>query len=164
MGLLQKAARSEAVEQELGNLTTERKKLVTQVSRYARDAGFRRNVLDAYENRCAVTRTQLKLVEAAHILPVASEGSSDHVSNGIGLSPTMHRAYDAGLIFLDEAYCMRLNKSKAKELQKQNLDGELNRLCSFLDQSIHLPKQKTQHPDPEFIRRANQYRRIPHYC
>jgi putative restriction endonuclease len=55
----------------------------------------------AYGNRCAVTRVQLRLVDAAHILPVGTTGSADHVRNGIALSPTYHRAFDAGLIYLD---------------------------------------------------------------
>ena len=30
----------------------------------------------AYDQRCAVTRIQLRLVDAAHILPVGAEGST----------------------------------------------------------------------------------------
>ena len=38
-----------------------------------------------YDNRCAVTRIQLRLVDATHILPVPSGDSSDHVTNGMAL-------------------------------------------------------------------------------
>ncbi len=163
LDLLKKATLSEAIEEGIRDLTAERQRIISKISRYSREANFRKKVLNAYDNRCAVTRFQLKLVDAAHILPVASEDSSDHVFNGIALSPTMHRAYDTGLIFLDEDYYMRLNKGKAAELKGQNLDGGLSQLCSFLDQSIHLPLEASQRPKPELIRQANQYRRIPDY-
>jgi len=52
---------------------------------------------------------QLRLVDAAHILPVHTEETIDDVRNGIALSPTYHRAFDGGLIYLDENYAMRIN-------------------------------------------------------
>ena len=77
--------------QEMENLSTERQRVVSEVSRLSRDAAFRQRVLFAYGNRCAVTRVQLRLVDAAHILPVGAPGSSDHVRNGLALAPTYHR-------------------------------------------------------------------------
>lgn len=139
LNLLKKATLSEIIDQDIVDLTTERQKIVSQMSRYSRDANFRKKVLNAYDNRCAITRSQLKLVDAAHILPVASDDSSDHVSNGVALSPTMHRAYDTGLIFLDESYYIRLNKDKADELKGQNLHGGMKQFRSLLEQQIHLP-------------------------
>jgi len=59
-------------------------------------------VRNAFMPRCAVTRIQLRLVEAAHILPVGAPGSIDHVCNGLALSPTFHRAFDDALIYLDK--------------------------------------------------------------
>ncbi|HAI67938.1 MAG TPA: restriction endonuclease [Gammaproteobacteria bacterium] len=164
LNLLTKAAQSEEIKpQDIESLTVERKKLVTNVSRYARTANFRQQVLNAYENRCAVTRTQLKLVDAAHILPVVAQNSSDHVSNGIALSPTMHRAYDNCLIYLDENYQMKLNDDKANELIAHHLHGGLEQLKHLLDQAIHLPADRNQRPNLQFIREANKYRRISGY-
>ena len=164
LDLVVKAAKSEEiVSQDIASLTAERRRIVTNVSRYARDGNFRQRVLSAYEHRCAVTRAQLKLVDAAHILPVSVEGSSDHVSNGIALSPTIHRAYDHGLIFLDENYYIRLNDRKATELRNQGLDAGLSHLTAYLDSEIHLPADRNQWPNREFIIRANQYRRIETY-
>ncbi|MDE2830030.1 MAG: HNH endonuclease [Gemmatimonadota bacterium] len=164
LDLVVKAAKSEEiVPQEIESLTVERRRIVTNVSRYARDGSFRQRVLSAYEHRCAVTQAQLKLVDAAHILPVSVEGSSDHVSNGIALSPTMHRAYDHSLIFLDENYYIRLNDRKATELRKQGLDAGLPQLTAYLGGKIHLPADRNQWPNREFIIRANQCRRIETY-
>lgn len=161
LDLVVRATKSDEITpQDIGVLSVERQRIVTKVSRYARDGSFRRRVLSAYENRCAVTRAQLNLVDAAHILPISVEGSSDHVSNGIALSPTMHRAYDHGLIFLDKNYYMRLNERKAIELQTRQRDAGLQHLTAFLDAQIHLPRNRDQRPNPEFILRANQYRRV----
>lgn len=68
--LLDQAIRTEPPEQKMETLSTERRRVVTEVSRLTREAGFRQQVLFAYGNRCAVTRVQLRLVDAAHILPV----------------------------------------------------------------------------------------------
>jgi len=119
--------------------------------------------LNAYENRCAVTRAQLRLIDAAHILPVPAGDSSDHITNGIALSPTLHRAYDNCLIYLDEDYIMRLNKEKSDELKLNDLAAGLKQFCSLLDRKIHLPSDINQRPKIEYIKLANKYRRIPGY-
>jgi putative restriction endonuclease len=153
----------EIPEQDIASLTADRRRIVESISRYSRDANFKKLVLGAYDNRCAITRAQLRLVDAAHILPVAFDNSSDHVTNGIALSPTFHRAYDNCLIYLDEEYVMRLNEEKANELKSINLDGGLKYFCSFLDKRIHLPIDINQRPKVEYIRIANKYRRILGY-
>lgn len=142
-------------------LAAERKLMVENVRRLSRDANFRRVVLGAYDNRCAVTRIQLRLIDAAHILPVPSGSSSDHVTNGMALSPTFHRAYDNCLIYLDENYFMRLNDEKASELSASQLDGGIAQFSQFLDKKIHLPIDHNQRPRIEYIQIANKYRRIP---
>ncbi|ETR73867.1 MAG: restriction endonuclease [Candidatus Magnetoglobus multicellularis str. Araruama] len=162
--ILSKAAELQEIPQEdINNLAADRKQIVENISRYSRDANFRKLVMAAYDNRCAVTRMQLRLVDAAHILPVPSEESSDHITNGISLSPTFHRAYDNCLIYLDEKFIMKLNQKKAGELKSMNLDGGLKQFCSFLDKKIHLPVDVNQRPRIEYIKRANKYRRIPGY-
>lgn len=149
--------------EDISSLAADRKQIVEKVSRYSRDANFRKLVIGAYDNRCAVTRTQLRLIDAAHILPVPSDDSSDHVTNGMALSPTFHRAYDHCLIYLDENCAMKLNEEKAAELSGYNLDGGLKQFRSFLDKKIHLPIDINQHPKIEYIKKANEYRRIPGY-
>jgi putative restriction endonuclease len=103
---------------------------------------------------------QLRLVEAAHILPVGAEGSSDEVMNGICLTPTYHRAFDGSLIYLDEALKMQINPAKEKELIGLGLAGGLSDFKAYLGQRIHLPSDRNQWPNPEFIHAANQFRRI----
>ncbi len=140
-------------------LPAERQRVVTEVSRLTREAGFRRQVLFAYGNRCAVTRVQLRLVDAAHILPVGAPESVDHVRNGVALSPTYHRAFDAGLIYLDEQFCMRMNDGNIHALQQLDLVRGLRTFKAPLG-PIFLPPDPAQRPSADFIRRANRFRQI----
>lgn len=72
-------------------------------SRLVRDRVFRRVVLRAYGERCAMTGLKLingggrAEVEAAHIQAVEANGP-DIVSNGVALSGTMHWMFDRGLV------------------------------------------------------------------
>jgi putative restriction endonuclease len=75
------------------------------ISRILRDRVFRRVVLRAYSERCAISGLKLinglgrAEVAAAHIRPVEANGP-DIVSNGIALSGTVHWMFDRGLITL----------------------------------------------------------------
>jgi putative restriction endonuclease len=145
--------------QAIESLSADRQRVITTVSKLTREAGFRRRVLFAYGNRCAVTRVQLQLVDAAHIMPVGSPGSVDHVRNGLALSPTYHRAFDAGLIYLNANYEMRLNRGKIAALRAMNLAMGVDTFTAPLG-PIFLPPDPQQHPSPEFIRNANRVRQI----
>jgi putative restriction endonuclease len=144
---------------DIAALATPRRVIVETIRRLSRSGSFRQQVLQAYGNRCAVTRAQLRLVDAAHILPVGSPESSDDVRNGLALAPTYHRAFDAGLIYVDEKYTMQINKARVGELQGLKLDGGLKEFASYLGK-IHLPADKRQWPEPAFIKRANKYRNV----
>ena len=102
----------------------------------------------------------LNVREITHILPVGATGSADHVRNGVALSPTYHRAFDAGLIYLDESHHMRMNEGRLQVLQQLNLAGGVNTFRAPLGQQIFLPPDPNQHPTPEFIRRGNRFRQI----
>lgn len=80
---------------------------IQYVPRKLRDRVFRKVVLNAYEERCAVSGIKLingggrAEVEAAHILPV-SENGPDIVGNGLALSGTAHWMFDRGLISISD--------------------------------------------------------------
>jgi len=141
-------------------LAKERQRIVATVSRLARDSDFRRKVIVAYDHKCAVTGLQLRLVDAAHIVPVGAEGSSDEVTNGLCLSPTYHRAYDRGLIVLNENYEMQINRKKERELDRLRLTGGLAEFKAPLGRQIILPADRRQWPSVEYIRGANAFRQI----
>ncbi len=158
--LLNQVVRDQPVAaEEIEVLPTARQRVVTEIRRWSRESGFKRRVVFAYGSRCAVCRVQLGLVDAAHILPVGAPGSSDHVRNGIALSPTYHRAYDAGLIYLDQQLHMKINTEKLHLLETLDLAGGVDRFRQPLGQ-IFLPPDPQQRPSPDLIRRANHLRQI----
>lgn len=81
----------------------ERVRVEVLTSRVVRDRVFRRVVLRAYDERCAVTGLKLinglgrAEVAAAHIRPVEHNGP-DIINNGLALSGTAHWMFDRGLI------------------------------------------------------------------
>ena len=159
LALLEGAARRDDGAPEVTNLLPpDRERVVSEVSRLARSSSFRLQVLQAYGYRCAVTRIQLRVVEAAHIFPAAA-GAVDDVRNGLALSATYHRAFDRGLIYLDESLNMRLNPQEAEQLRVIERNGGLTALEESLGR-IHLPQDSNQWPHPDYIRMANQHRGI----
>jgi len=158
--LLQRASSRQAMaEEQMNRVAQERRRLVHTVSRVSRAANFRLQVLQAYAHRCAVTRVQLGVVEAAHILPVVAPGSVDDVRNGIALSPTYHRAFDCGLIYMGSDYRMRINPRMVSQLRESERDGGLAEFRASLGR-IHLPPDRQQWPDVRFVRQANRHRGV----
>jgi len=157
--LLNKVTRFEPItEAETAAIPEERRRVVVKISRLARDSDFRRKVTVAYDRKCAVTGLQLRLIDAAHILPVGSDGSTDEVTNGVCLSPTYHRAYDRGLIYLTEDRRMIINDQKKRDLVRLGLGGGLPEFESHLGREIYLPPDRRQWPSVDFIRKTNQFR------
>ncbi len=147
-------------DEELERVPVERQRIVRTVSRLSRDSSFRRKVITAYDRRCAVTRAQLRLIDAAHILPVVAEASRDDVTNGLCLSPTYHRAFDQALIYLDTDLKMQINRDREAALIESGLAGGLEQFKSFLNTRIHLPEDKQLWPNLQYIRDANRFRGI----
>lgn len=137
----------------------ERKKIVSEVSRLSRDSNFREKVLRAYGYKCAITGIQLSLPEASHILPVIAPESNDSVNNGLSLTPTYHRAFDKGIIYLDVDYSMKPNDSKLDKLSELNLGAGSTAFLSQLGEII-LPADRHSWPSKELIETANEFRQI----
>ena len=77
--------------------------------KYLRSNIFKRQIPILYQNSCAISGLQINatvnvsLIDACHIIPF-SNSYDDTVTNGISLTPTMHRAFDRGLISIDDNY------------------------------------------------------------
>jgi putative restriction endonuclease len=131
------------------------------VEAVARDARFRRDVMSAYEFRCAVTGLTIgslpqgratRLLDAAHIRPVGASGS-DAVSNGLALTPTVHRLFDEGLISARWAgTTLELVRSPHLEGEQVKNDerGTVIRLATGMP--LILPGDPTIRPNAEQIR------------
>jgi putative restriction endonuclease len=162
VALLSRAASNQIVSAEAMNeIPAERQRIVSKVARLSRDARFRPSVINAYNHTCAVTGIQLRLVEAAHILPVGAAASTDQTTNGLCLSLTFHRAYDRSLIYLDDSYVMRINSLQEEELVREGFAGGIEQFRAQLGKRIYLPSNRDEWPSLDMIRQANQFREIP---
>lgn len=135
----------------------ERDRMTRLTSRIVRDRVFRRVVLDAYDERCAITGLKLingggrAEVEAAHIRPVEANGP-DIVSNGIALCGTAHWMFDRGLIGLADDRRILISR------QVNDMDGVrtlINRSGLAL-----FPERMSQRPHPQFLgwHRENRFK------
>lgn len=131
---------------------------VVSVSRRLRDANFRKRILEAYDFSCAICGLQLKLVDAAHILPVSHSSSTDETRNGLALCALHHRSYDNGLTTVWDDYSIRLNESQTSELQRVKQINGLDNFRQNLRSTILLPQVVSDRPHVEYIRIANRVR------
>ncbi|MBN2212469.1 MAG: HNH endonuclease [Sedimentisphaerales bacterium] len=139
-------------------VSTPRQKTIQIISKTQRDNNFRARVLRAYGYRCAFSGIQLKLVDAAHIVPVSHETSTDETSNGIALSSIHHKAYDKGLITFNEKYQVIFNEKEIKTLKKIGLDGGLDKFKKELRPIIEVPPAITDRPNITYVQMANKLR------
>ena len=78
-----------------------RRKVLAAVSQRQGQTKFRRELMRAYEGKCAVTGCAVEpLLEAAHIHPYFGPQTND-VTNGLLLRADIHTLFDLGLIAVD---------------------------------------------------------------
>ncbi|MCX7309927.1 MAG: HNH endonuclease, partial [Afipia sp.] len=114
--------------------------------------------LSAYRNRCAMCGMQLRLLDGAHILPVAEPDSTDETSNGIALCALHHRAFDKSLVTFDPDYQVHINEERIQELREVGLHGRLRNFRAELREGIHLPAERPHRPRHQYVERANVLR------
>ena len=158
--ILEEVTENEIVpnEEMIQQVSVPRQMTVQTISKKQRDNSFRARVLRAYNYRCAFSGIQLKLVDAAHIVPVSYETSSDETSNGIALSSIHHKAYDNGLITFNEKYQIIFDEKQIHKLKEISLDGGLDKFKRGLRPIIRVPPALTDRPNVAYILTANQLR------
>lgn len=117
-------------------------------SRAVRDRIFRRVVLRAYDERCAISGLKLingggrAEVAAAHIRPVEANGP-DIVNNGLALSGTAHWMFDRGLISLSDDLDILISRQT----------NDLEAVYSFINKSGRAisPGKPLERPHPHFL-------------
>lgn len=137
----------------------ERREVIATIRRKVREQDFRGRVLAAYGHRCAMCGLQLRLVEAAHIVPVAEPSSTDETRNGVALCSLHHHAYDRNLISFTERYRIEVSRASEGELRGANLHGGLSPFKAALRPAILLPADTRDYPNPVYIRRSRELRR-----
>ena len=109
-----------------------------------RDPAFRRLVLSAYDETCAVcgmrlqTSSGISVLDAAHILPF-NRFFNDDVRNGISMCKTHHWLFDRGILSLDDRYRVLVSKDVEDEIPHGVVKDHQR-------QEILLPEDNTCHP------------------
>lgn len=81
---------------------------------FFRGSIFKREVPKIYNYSCSISGMRISaianvsMVDACHIIPF-SESFDDTISNGLALCPNLHRAFDRGLISIDDNYRVLIN-------------------------------------------------------
>ena len=92
------------------------KKRISSQKERKGQARFRREVLSAYQNLCAISSTGLKeVLEAAHIQQYISE-ESNNIQNGICLRADLHKMLDNGLLSINSEYEVKISSLVKDEL------------------------------------------------
>ncbi|HEY1988095.1 MAG TPA: HNH endonuclease [Acidimicrobiales bacterium] len=109
---------------------------------------FRRRVLLAYENQCALCRLRhTRLLDAAHVLPDA-EGGEPVVTNGISMCKIHHAAYDADIFGISGEYKVGVRPDVMEEIDGPTLRYTLQAINGS---EIELPSRRAARPDPELL-------------
>lgn len=158
--ILQEAAQTpnEINEATIERVTQTRQIIISKVTRKVRENSFKSRVLNAYSAKCAFCGIQLKLTEAAHIIPVSHGNSTDETSNGLSLCSLHHRAYDMCLVTLNQQYQILCNDTKFDEVRELGLDGGMQRFINELRPIIHVPPAVNDRPHVEYIILSNEIR------
>jgi len=118
---------------------------------FLRGSIFKREIPKIYNNTCCISGMKIdstisvSMVDACHIVPF-SESFDDTITNGIALCPNLHRAFDRGLIGIDNDY--RVVVSKMFREDETNYS-----IRAFAHRQIILPKQEMFYPLKENLSR-----------
>ena len=125
-----------------------RDRMAQLTNRAVRDRNFRKTVLRAYGERCAITGLRLingggrAEVEAAHIRPVEQNGP-DIVSNGIALSGTAHWMFDRGLVGLNDDLVILVSRQANDPDAIYSMINDTGKLLA--------PSRPAERPRQEFV-------------
>lgn len=131
---------SEEYRQEIINLLEQK----NEEEIFLRGSLFKREIPKIYNNTCCISGMRIdatvsvSMIDACHIVPF-SESYDDTVTNGIALCPNLHRAFDRGLIGIDENYKVVVSKS----FKEDNTNYSIR---AFEGKEIQLPKLKSYYP------------------
>nr|WP_294901080.1 HNH endonuclease [uncultured Pedobacter sp.] len=123
-------------------------KIETEEDVFVRGGLFKKLIPRAYASTCSFTGMQLTstyghhFIDACHIVPF-SLTHDDKISNGIALCPNMHRAFDRGLLSIDENYRLLVSSGIIEDPEHHysitKLDGK----------QINLPPGEKYYPAQE---------------
>ena len=116
---------------------------------FVRGGLFKKNIPKIYDYTCCIsglrieTNENIQMVDACHIYPF-SLSNDDTIPNGLALSPTIHRAFDRGLITINANFVVRISPSI------EETDSRFP-LSQFEGQQILLPEKEKWYPSQESL-------------
>lgn len=113
---------------------------------FLRSSVFRKTIPKIYNDTCAISGMRIvangiSMVDACHIIPF-SESHDDTIGNGIALSPTIHRAFDRGLISIGLEYKVLVSKNFVESYSSSSLHQFENKIVRLPENERHYPKQE----------------------
>lgn len=122
---------------------------------FLRSAVFKKQIPKIYQNKCCITGLKItsfyniSMIDACHIIPF-SETHDDTVGNGIALCPNLHRAFDRGLITINEDYKVIISRNFREESPCSHS------IMQFDNKPIILPQNPKYYPKIENLSWHNQ--------
>ncbi|ARN78226.1 HNH endonuclease [Nonlabens spongiae] len=111
---------------------------------FVRGGIFKKTVPKIYNYSCCVTgfcvssNHNVQMVDACHIIPF-SISQNDTIQNGISLSPNIHRAFDRGLLTINQDYIVRISPSVSKKSSSESLLSLEGKRIELPDNENYLP-------------------------
>lgn len=110
---------------------------------------FRRRVLQAYREQCAICRLRhVALLDAAHILPDHDPRGDPLVPNGLGLCKIHHSAFDASILGIDADARVHIRDDVLSEVDGPMLRHGLQELHGG---RLQLPRRVELRPNRDFL-------------
>lgn len=106
---------------------------------------FRKAVLSAYNYQCCITGLSIpELLVASHIVPWRKDEKNRlNPSNGLSLSMLHDKAFDIGIITINNDMTVRVSQ----KIVKNDNDFYISALLSYDRKPIHLPEKFQPHAD-----------------
>lgn len=124
-----------------------RRYALSMVRRRYHQAQFRRDVLHAYRERCAVCALrEAQLIEASHIIRDPDPEGFPAVVNGIALCAIHHVAYDRNLMGIDPTGLVHISSRLLRGTDGPMLQTGLQ---GFHGAQINQPERALDRPDPQ---------------
>jgi putative restriction endonuclease len=111
---------------------------------YLRGSLFKREIPKIYNNTCCISGMRVdsifsfSMIDACHIIPF-SDSYNDTITNGIALCPNLHRAFDRGLIAIDDNFKVLVSQSFREDETNYSIKA-------FIGRQLYLPKEEPFYP------------------
>jgi putative restriction endonuclease len=117
---------------------------------FVRGGIFKKEVPKIYNFTCCISGFRIdagdniSMVDACHIIPF-SEGFNDTISNGLSMCPNLHRAFDRGLISINNDFNVIVNKNFSEPFQSTY------NIKQFEGKKITLPSKEHHYPSVDSL-------------